>query len=106
MTITNHYTDMLKQLKKELQPQHDEEKLLEGILHSVKQKFSVGQIVTIKDTGYTGVVTGFNECLGGFYPGVRYPIFVKITKSEDPNFERAVGCIFEYSENQVKSDAN
>ena len=40
--------------------------------------------------------------LGGFYPGVRYPIYVRIAATGDPKFEAAVGKVYEYGMDQME----
>lgn len=100
-TCGNLDWDMIKPWFDELKPRSNEEKELEKALAEVTAIFKVGDIVRVKDTSYIGVIHRFNTSLGGFYPGVRYPIFVKITKSEDPKWATVAGSVFEYELNQV-----
>ena len=93
--------DKIKPLFEQLKPQSNEEKELEILLAEVTAVFKVGDIVHVKGTSYIGVIHGFNTSLGGFYPGVRYPIFVKITKSENPKRANVPGSVFEYDLTQV-----
>jgi len=95
-------TDSDLALLKELKPKEDEHILLEETIEKAKKKLSVGKTVRIIGTGYTGIVKGFNERLGGFYPGVRYPIFVKIIYSKNEKFKEAEGQTFEYGIDQLK----
>lgn len=93
--------DKIKPLFEQLKSQPTEEKELEKVLALVTAVFKVGDIVHVKGTSYIGVIHGFNTSLGGFYPGVRYPIFVKITKSENPKRANVPGSVFEYDLSQV-----
>lgn len=55
---------------------------------------NLGSSCKVLHTCYTGVIEGLNNSIFGFYPGSRFPVYVKITSSSDPEFERAVGSIF------------
>lgn len=46
---------------------------------------------------YTGTVIGLNSSTGGFYPGGRYPVIVKIDKTQDG----ATNQVFEYGLDEV-----
>lgn len=59
----------------------------------------IGKPCKVKSTSHIGVVHGVNMASRGFYPGSRYPIFVKITES---THERAIGDVFEYELDQVE----
>lgn len=93
--------DSLKPLYADLKPSVSESEELEKILTEVKKMFAIGDRVYMKHTCYIGLVYGFNENLGGFYPGIRYPICVKIIESQDPKFSNVVGSKFEYGAEQV-----
>lgn len=89
-------------LVKELGPQPGEEAQLNALLQLARERYPVGTPVKVLWTSYTGVVHGHNERLGGFYPGVRYPVYVRITSTEDPKFAEAVGRVFEYGLDQME----
>lgn len=93
--------DSVKPLYEQLKPKSDEETKLEEVLTRIKTKFNIGDRVCIKHTCYIGIIHSFNEKLGGFYPGVRYPIHVKIIETQDNEWKRAIGNVFEYGEEQV-----
>ena len=60
-----------------------------------------GKTVTIKGTSMTGLVVELNTSTRGFYPGGRYPIYVKIltdTRTE----HNSVGQTFEYGIDQLE----
>lgn len=97
----NSIWDEIKPLLTQLQPQTDEEQKLEKVLLVAKAKFKIGDIVAVQGTPYAGIIHGFNSRLGGFYSGVRYPVFVKMTESDDPRFADVVGSVFEYDVDQV-----
>ena len=63
-----------------------------------------GKVCSIKDTGYKGIIQGANRAVGGFYSGITFPVLVKITESDDPKYISAIGCVFEYSIEQVIMD--
>jgi len=103
----NNYTldwDSVKPLLEELKPKQGEEALLEEVLTLAKAKFSIGDMVEVKGTSYIGRVHGFNERLGGFYPGVRYPVLVRIIHNDDNSarFNYVDGCVFEYDHKQLE----
>jgi len=60
--------------------------------------------VEVKGTSYIGRVHGFNERLGGFYPGVRYPVLVRIihNDSNSTRFNDVPGSVFEYDIEQLE----
>ena len=76
---------------------------LEALLQIARERYPIGAPVKVLYTTYTGVVHGHNERLGGFYPGIRYPVYVQITACDDPKFERAVGDVFEYGIGQLEA---
>lgn len=80
----------------------DDARTLEEQLKLAKSLFNVDDSVAIKHTGYTGIVTGYNERLGGLYTGARYPLFVKIVSSKNETYKIAIGKVFEYSLDQVE----
>lgn len=56
-----------------------------------------GKKVKVKYTTHEGILYKLNTSTGGFYPGSRFPFYVKIT-----NEGKAQGCIFEYDAGQVE----
>lgn len=60
-----------------------------------------GKLVQINGTNMYGYVKELNTSTRGFYPGYRYPIYVKICKDERTEFS-ALGKTFEYSLDQLK----
>lgn len=58
-----------------------------------------GKKCKIKYTSHIGEVVGPNTSDRGFYPGGRFPAYVKILKS---GMESAVGQVFEYGLDQVE----
>lgn len=90
-----------KKLKEEMRPENGEAAQLKSLLVQIKKSHPIGATVKINGTGYTGKIVSYNEKVGGFYPGIRYPIHVEIVKSKNPKFEKAVGCVFEYTPEQV-----
>lgn len=59
----------------------------------------IGKPCKVRYTDHVGIVHGANESTSGFYPGGRFPVYVKITES---GCEEAVGKVFEYSLEQVE----
>lgn len=103
MVLYNEY-NRYQELKHQLTPLYNEQEQLDSLLMDARKKFPIGAKVKILHTGYTGEVVSYNNRLGGFYPGVRYPVCVRITYSEKVEFrERAVGSIFEYGMEQLKA---
>lgn len=90
-------------LVKALGPKPGEAEQLAALLQIARERYPVGAPVKVLWTSYTGVVHGHNERLGGFYPGVRYPIYVRITACEDEKFQKAVGSVFEYGMDQMEA---
>ena len=89
-------------LVKNLGPKPGEAAQLEALLQIARERYPIGAPVKVLYTTYTGVVHGHNERLGGFYPGIRYPVYVQITACDDPKFERAIGDVFEYGIDQLE----
>ena len=58
----------------------------------------IGRTCKIKYTSHTGIITGANTSEHGFYPGGRFPVYVKITAS---GMEKAIGSTFEYGLDQI-----
>lgn len=79
----------------------EKEKLAEQIKLATSL-YKVDDPVVVKHTSYTGVITGFNNRLGGLYTGARYPLFVKITSTTNEKRQDAVGCTFEYMLDQIE----
>ena len=52
-------------------------------------------------TYYEGVVHSCNKAQSGEYPGVREPVYVKITGSVPPGLDQAIGMVFEYSLDRI-----
>lgn len=63
---------------------------------------NIGKPVNVLHTAYKGVIHSCNKSQRGFYPGVRFPVYVRITNSRDPKFEKAIGSVFEYSLDQIE----
>ena len=61
-----------------------------------------GKIVAIKGTNMSGLVERLNTSTRGFYPGGRYPIYVKILTDERTNHHNSVGETFEYGIDQLE----
>ena len=61
-----------------------------------------GKVVTIKGTSMTGLVERLNTSTRGFYPGGRYPIYVKILTDERTNQFNAIGKKLEYDIDQLE----
>lgn len=59
----------------------------------------IGKQCEVAHASHRGIVHGVNMASCGFYPGSRYPIFVKIT---DSSMKEAIGDIYEYDLEQVK----
>lgn len=60
-----------------------------------------GKTVSIKHTDMEGIVTNLNTKTRGFYPGDRYPIYVKINKDGRTGQYNAMGSTFEYDLEQL-----
>lgn len=58
----------------------------------------IGRRCRIKYTPYVGTIKGFNEALGGFYGGERFPYLVCIDEVQGGK----KNVTFEYSEDQVE----
>lgn len=66
---------------------------------------NIGKPVNILHTAYKGVIHSCNKSQRGFYPGVCYPVYVKITDVgvEYANkLTTALGDIFEYGLEQIE----
>lgn len=59
----------------------------------------IGRKCNIKLTTHKAVVLGPNTSEHGFYPGGRFPVYVRITHSSMPD---AIGCKFEYGLDQIE----
>lgn len=96
--------DSMKPLMEELKPKSGEAAELETLLEKTRTEFQIGTHVVIKNTGYTGKVVKYNENLGGFYPGVRYPVIVRIIHSDSFEMKKqgVIGSHFEYSTDQLE----
>ena len=55
-----------------------------------------GKKVSIKHTTHIGHLIELNTSTGGFYPGSRFPFYVKMSEG------KAVGQIFEYDREQIQ----
>lgn len=62
---------------------------------------NIGKPVNILHTDYKGVIHSCNKAQRGFYPGVRFPVYVQITETSDLKFEKAIGSVFEYGLDQI-----
>jgi len=101
MEINENTWDSIKKLHEELKPALGEQSELATLLEIVKVKFPIGSKVKINPTSYIGIVDSYNERTGGFYPGIRYPVNVKIISTEDVAFNTAIGKVFEYGADQL-----
>lgn len=90
--------DALKPLLEELKPAPGEHGQLQEVFAQAEHDFPIETLVLIKGTPYKGVVQSYNRMLGGFYPGVRYPVNVKIIDDgeEGKGLHQVVGQVFEY----------
>lgn len=88
-------SDQVYQLYKEIQGERDAPapEVVE-LVESWK-----GKKCKIKHTSHIGEVVGPNTSEHGFYPGGRFPVYVKILES---GMESAVGQKFEYGLEQVE----
>lgn len=62
-----------------------------------------GKKCSIKYTDYIGEIVKLNTSDGGFYPGNRFPIYVKILESTNGKYPEAVGQVFEYDLPQIQT---
>lgn len=65
---------------------------------------NIGKEVEVRVCGgnyYKGVVHSCNKAQSGEYPGVREPVYVKITGSVPPGLDQAIGMVFEYSLDRI-----
>ena len=62
---------------------------------------NIGKSVNVLHTAYKGVIHSCNKSQRGFYPGVREPVYVKITGSVPPGLDQAIGMVFEYSLDRI-----
>jgi hypothetical protein len=81
-----------------MKPGADERSELGVILAAARKTHPIGMYVCVKDTTHIGIIESYNERLGGFYPGVRYPINIRVLYS---TLSKAVGCVFEYAADQL-----
>ena len=65
-------------------------------------EINIGKPVKVLGTSYKGVIRSCNKAQGGFYPGVRYPVYVRITETDDARFQSIIGKSFEYGLDQIK----
>ncbi len=63
---------------------------------------NIDKPVKVLGTSYKAVIHACNKSSKGFYPGIRYPVYVKITETSDERFNNAIGCIFEYGLEQIQ----
>lgn len=63
----------------------------------------IGRTCKIKWTSHIGEIVGANTSDRGFYPGGRFPVYVKITAS---GMEKAIGSTFEYGLDQIELDVS
>ncbi len=101
LAMAEENDDQALALYKELQPEDGERAQLEKLLVEVRKAFPIGTVVDIMHTGYTGEVIKYNEALGGFYPGIRYPVKVKIIKKDPKCKHNVIGSVFEYTPDQL-----
>ncbi len=99
--------DSVLDIYKALKPQMGESEELEIIIKQAAEMFPSNTFVEIIGTNYVGEVVSYNKSLGGLYPGVRYPVNVKIIHSPSERFKTAIGKVFEYTfDNLSVIDAN
>ena len=84
MRPPNQVADIFKEMR-------DKAKALDPRLVEAADKLK-DRRVGINNTDYTGTVIGANTSVGGFYSGDRYPVLVKIDKTNQGN----EGVVFEY----------
>jgi len=63
---------------------------------------NIGKSVNVLHTAYKGVIHSCNKSQRGFYPGVRFPVYVRITETGNSKFEKAIGSVFEYGLDQIE----
>lgn len=99
--------DSVLDIYKALKPQMGESEELEIIIKQAAEMFPSNTFVEVFGTDYVGEVVSYNKKLGGFYPGVRYPVNVKIIHSPSERFKTAIGKVFECTfDNLNVIDAN
>lgn len=82
---------------------YTESEHLAAVIQLATEQFPVGCTVRVKDTPYIGRVVGYNKKLGGFWPGVRYPIQVQLESACVPSLAVALDAVFEYGLDRVIS---
>lgn len=87
--------DQLNKLHKSLQNENDapSQELIDYVNSIVNRKCK------IKATSHKGIIVRANLSTCGFYPGGRYPAYVRITES---GMEKAIGNTYEYSLDQIE----
>lgn len=83
--------DTLKPLIEEMKEPDGEKKMSNEVAKAKELGFVPGAKAKLSHDPEIGEVLGYNEAIGGFYPGSRYPVIIK--------FERGT---FEYSLEQIK----
>lgn len=63
---------------------------------------NIGNPVNVMGTSYKGVIHSCNKAQGGFYPGIRYSVYVRIIETDNAKFQSAIGQVFEYGLDQIK----
>ena len=92
-------SDQLYDLYKELKSKYGGGPSAEAIAFV---EANINRPCRIAYTDYTGEIVGLNTATGGFYPGSREPVYVKITGCETEKFKSAIGETFSYALDQVK----
>lgn len=62
---------------------------------------NVGANITFNNKDYTGTIHKYNESRGGFYCGLRYPMYVRITGTTSDKPCDAVGYVYEYGVDEI-----
>jgi hypothetical protein len=88
--------ELVKSLSNSSDRPSDED--IQKIFAEAQRRFKPRDLVKIDHTDYVGTIAGYNTSTGGFYPGWRFPVYVKIDGS---CFEDKESRTFEYVLDQV-----
>lgn len=88
---TERLWETLKPLVEGLKEPDGERKMSNEVAKAKEMGFVPGARVKLSHDREVGEVVGYNEAIGGFYPGSRYPVLIK--------FERGT---FEYGLESIK----
>jgi len=111
--LTQFFTNLFSNNKKPVQAFHEtefdfrkkfyeEQEEQRNAIEVFRLNQFIGKPVRILYTSYKGTIHRCNKSVGGFYPGIQYPVYVKITESSDPRYDHAVGSVFEYGLDQIE----